>query len=567
MKKKLCFLAIIAAITLLFVTCGSDDGTNDTPNVPTVSSVDVKPATADVEKGATKQFTAEVKGTNDPSQAVTWDIVEAGKHSGTTISTSGLLTVSASETLAKLTVKATSVADITKNGTAEVTVREVGTAPVVSSVDVKPPTATVVKGNTQQFTAEVIGTNDPSQAVTWGIVEAGKHSGTTISTSGLLTVSASETLSKLTVKATSVADDTKDGTADVTVQDAGGGETDIVVTVSSYGGIKRVLTGESLQFNATITGTGSPSQSVTWGLVETDVQGGTGINASGLLTVAASEADNKVITVKATSVQDGTKSTTMAVTVTTNEFFAHALSPSQSAYFFRANGQRGGDQQLHDGISNNIPWDEGRVYILDVNIFEVNPEAAFSSILKFRISNDRESTWWANGLWLNTPDDWRGGGIDDGNKPAFDYDDPRSENVITPLTGDFAGWYNVKMKFTFPGPGHIICGWGWDDSWQVEEDYTLTSVNTGDPIDEDPEVVISWFQSWRIQMQIKPNGFSYLIDNLLFYPENEGPAGNVIRGLDVWGVSTPTATDLPVAFNSSTYTTADWVRIPSANAK
>ncbi len=91
------------------------------PPLPTVTGVTVTPSTATVQKGTTKQFSATVEGTNNPSQNVTWSV---NSTSGSSISTSGLLTVVAGETAATLTVTATSTVDNTKSGMATVTVTE-----------------------------------------------------------------------------------------------------------------------------------------------------------------------------------------------------------------------------------------------------------------------------------------------------------------------------------------------------------------------------------------------------------------------------------------------------------
>jgi hypothetical protein len=74
----------------------------------------------------------------------------------------------------------------------------------------------VAKGNTQTFSATVTGTNSQSQAVTWSV--SNKNSaGTAIRGGGILTVASNETAASLTVRATSVADTTKSGTAAVSV--------------------------------------------------------------------------------------------------------------------------------------------------------------------------------------------------------------------------------------------------------------------------------------------------------------------------------------------------------------
>jgi hypothetical protein len=85
----------------------------------TVTSVEVAPATATVQKGATQQFTATVTATGGASEAVTWTV---SSTTGSAINETGLLTVASGETATSLTVTATSVFDGTKKGTATVTV-------------------------------------------------------------------------------------------------------------------------------------------------------------------------------------------------------------------------------------------------------------------------------------------------------------------------------------------------------------------------------------------------------------------------------------------------------------
>ena len=88
----------------------------------TITGVTVTPATATVEAGKTRQFTATVIGTGDVNQEVTWTV--SGSNAGTTISENGLLTVATDETAATLTVTATAVGDKTKYATATVTVTQ-----------------------------------------------------------------------------------------------------------------------------------------------------------------------------------------------------------------------------------------------------------------------------------------------------------------------------------------------------------------------------------------------------------------------------------------------------------
>jgi len=103
----------------------------DAPPAVTVTSVTVSPSPIEVQKGTTQQFAATVVGTGSPAQTVDWS-VEGNDDAATTISSTGLLTVAASETASTLTVKATSTVDHGKSGTATVTVTDAPPAPTHS---------------------------------------------------------------------------------------------------------------------------------------------------------------------------------------------------------------------------------------------------------------------------------------------------------------------------------------------------------------------------------------------------------------------------------------------------
>ena len=112
---------------------------------PIVTSVTVSPATASVEKGATKQFAAMVNGENITDHSVTWS-VNGAVSEATEIDETGLLTVAEDETAEQLTVVATSVQDPKVSGSAAVTVTEpVGELELVSQ------NATIVGYNGQKL--------------------------------------------------------------------------------------------------------------------------------------------------------------------------------------------------------------------------------------------------------------------------------------------------------------------------------------------------------------------------------------------------------------------------------
>lgn len=87
----------------------------------------------------------------------------------------------------------------------------------VTGVTVSPSTATVSKGQKLQLTASVEVTGITNKAVMWSIDSDSESKGVSINQNGELTVTAGSTATTVTVTATSIFDNTKSGTATITV--------------------------------------------------------------------------------------------------------------------------------------------------------------------------------------------------------------------------------------------------------------------------------------------------------------------------------------------------------------
>jgi hypothetical protein len=312
---------------------------------PAVTSVTVSPASATVQKGQTQQFSATVVAVGGASNAVTWSIVEA-HNAGTAISASGLLTVAAAETANSLTVKAISTFDGTVSGTSSVTLTA---APTVTAVEVTANASEVLPGNTLQFSAAVTAEGGASTAVNWTIVGA-KHVNTSISASGLLSVSSEETAGAITVKATS--------TFNSAVYDELTVNVPAIMTINVTPATVSVQKGTTQQFAATVTAVGGATTDVTWSIVEAH-NAGTTISASGLLTVAAAESAT-TLTIRATSVFNTNVTGSAIVTVTTApvtpEVIAVTIDPASATV------QKGSSRQFTHtieaigGASTAVTW-------------------------------------------------------------------------------------------------------------------------------------------------------------------------------------------------------------------
>ncbi|MBL9174580.1 MAG: DUF1800 family protein [Verrucomicrobiales bacterium] len=182
-----------------------------TAPLPAVT-VTVSPATTSVVVGGTQAFVSTVTGS--ANTAVTWSVngVNGGSAATGTISSTGLYTAPASlPATPTVTVRATSVAN--PAGFAQATVTLVPPPPPIT-VAVLPATATVSLGSSRSFAATVTGTNNT--AVTWSVngIAGGSAALGTITSSGVFTApSVMPSSSLLTIRATSVANPAKSGTA------------------------------------------------------------------------------------------------------------------------------------------------------------------------------------------------------------------------------------------------------------------------------------------------------------------------------------------------------------------
>lgn len=91
------------------------------------------------------------------------------------------------------------------------------TAQAVSSVTVSPSTATVSKGQNLELTATVVTTGFANKAVYWSVDADSYADGVRISDAGKLIIPSDATVQSVTVTATSIYDNTKTGTATITV--------------------------------------------------------------------------------------------------------------------------------------------------------------------------------------------------------------------------------------------------------------------------------------------------------------------------------------------------------------
>jgi len=308
------------------VTSVADPTKSSTASV-TISlpvAVTVSPATETVALGGHQQFTASVANTTNT--AVTWSITGSGCSGATcgTITTAGLYTAPASvPTPAQVTVKAISVADPTRSGSAVVTVS------LPLAISVSPGSATVTAGTQKQFTATVANTSNTT--VTWSVSGSGCSGAAcgVVSPTGLYTApSTVPSPALVSLTATSVVDSTKSGTASITIVPP--------VSVAVSPAVVQVITGAKQQFTATVKN--ATNTAVTWSVSGSCSGAACGtITSSGLYTAPAAVPNPALVVVTATSVVDPTRSDTASVTIIPP--VGVAISPTTATVAISANQQ------------------------------------------------------------------------------------------------------------------------------------------------------------------------------------------------------------------------------------
>ena len=254
---------------------------------PTLTAVELTPATVTLNTGVTQQFTTVGRMSDGSTSAVSVTYTATGGS----ITAGGLYT--AGSTAGTFRVIAVRQGD-TKADTSSITITV--PAPTLTAVEVSPTTATVAAGTTQQFTAlgRMSDNSTSSIAVNWSAT------GGTVSGTGLYTAGA--TAGAFRVIAVQQGG-TKADTANVTVTVTAPTLSAVEVTPASAS----LVTGGAQQFSALgrMSDNSTTSVTVTW-----SATGGT-ITTGGLYTAGATAGAYRVIAVQ----QGGTRADTSAVTV------------------------------------------------------------------------------------------------------------------------------------------------------------------------------------------------------------------------------------------------------------
>ncbi|GIP45048.1 hypothetical protein J45TS6_35070 [Paenibacillus sp. J45TS6] len=177
---------------------------------PGVTSVTVDPSSAEVKQGENRQLTATVAVVGGAAKTVNWTSDDTSKK--VSVDEKGKVTVASDAIPGDYTITATSAVDSSKYATSVVTVTQ---ASAVTSVTVDPSSAELVQGENRQLTAKVTVVGGAGETVNWTSSDpTGKVS---VDKTGKVMVSPDAIPGDYTITATSVVDNSKHATTNITV--------------------------------------------------------------------------------------------------------------------------------------------------------------------------------------------------------------------------------------------------------------------------------------------------------------------------------------------------------------
>lgn len=229
----------------------------------TITGISASASPNTVFEGSMATLTATVQGTGQFDQGVTWSIASGGGSLSSTAGSTAVYTSPQVTTDTTVVIRATASGDQAKTVDVQVTVKNV-VVPTVTSVAISPVTASISSSQSVALTATVQGTGGFSTAVVWQIVSGGGTL-TTGTTTATYVAPAVTTQQTAVIKATSVTDATKSATSTMTIAPVNTGGSITAVTVSSSS--PTVTEGGTVTLTASVKGTGSFGNGVTWSIV------------------------------------------------------------------------------------------------------------------------------------------------------------------------------------------------------------------------------------------------------------------------------------------------------------
>jgi Fe-S cluster assembly iron-binding protein IscA len=346
-------------------TTKSGSSTITVTAAPLPISVAVNPPSTSVQVSATAPFSATLQN-DTQNKGVTWSLSGAGCSGASCGTLTNVTTASVTYTApvtvpspASVSLKATSIADTTKSATASITV---AVAPTPISVSINPSSTSAQVSTTTPFSASL--QNDTqNKGVTWSLSGAGCSGAscgtlTNVTTTTVIYNAPASIPSpaSVTLKATSIADTTKSGSATITVTSA-----PLPISVTINPSFTSVQLSTAADFSATLQND-SQNKGVTWSLSGTGCSGATCGTLTNVTTTTATynapatAPSPAAVTLKATSIADATKSGSSAITLTAAALpISVAVNPASTSVQVSATANFSATLQ-NDSQNKGVTW-------------------------------------------------------------------------------------------------------------------------------------------------------------------------------------------------------------------
>jgi alpha-tubulin suppressor-like RCC1 family protein len=306
-KIRLIVLWLLAAT---LVACGGPQATIDSVKITTPTTM---------VSGSSQLVFAEVNGTGAFNKNITWTTT-AGTLSKTTGSA---VTLTAPDVLiaSSLTLSASSTTDPSKSDSVVININPIPTNSSVTSVAASARNNTINAASQTIVNALVQGTNGFSNLINWSIVSGGGTLSAVTGTSLTYTAPITYSPSKTFIRASSDQDPSKSAllTININPLSANSSISNIELSASS----NPVNASATTSITANIVGIGTFGDGLNWN-IDSGVGSLDALTGSSVTFTAPSASDDSITVLRATSVQDPSKTATISLTI-------NALIPPNSS--------------------------------------------------------------------------------------------------------------------------------------------------------------------------------------------------------------------------------------------
>lgn len=285
----------------------------------TIDNVNITTATTTMVSGSSQLVFAEVNGTGAFNKNIAW-ITTAGQLSKTTGSAIALTAPDVSSG-SSLTLTATSTADPSKSDSVVIKINPIPTNPSVTSVAASAKSYTLNAASQTIVNAVVLGTNGFSNAINWSVLSGGGTLSAVTGTSLTYTAPNTYSPSKTFIRASSDQDPSKSALLTININPLSANSS--ITNIELSAGSNPVNASAATTITANIVGIGTFGDGLNWN-IDSGVGSLDAVTGSSVTFTAPSGSDDSITVLRATSVQDPSKTATISLTI-------NALVPPNSS--------------------------------------------------------------------------------------------------------------------------------------------------------------------------------------------------------------------------------------------